>query len=485
MVIGYLKPVILLPVGLATSLPIDQVEAILAHEMAHIRRNDYLINLLKSLMEVIFFYHPAIWWISSMLEIEREHCCDDTAIRICGNEKSLQSALLNLQQYEQNTIALAPALINNNYKLLNRIIRMKTTHQFKHGMKGSLAGFLVLLGGMIILATSSAFSPRLSDLPGEYKTEKIGLTPANLLAGTQDVLESTGDHLNASEPNDFKEVISGSIPDTTIKNSGTSSLNVSDKVIMEFDGNYNLISVKKDGKPLEGNDKKEYEAMAAKMKKLNEQEQQQVEQKAALEIAEKELQAAQEKIEKAQQEYEKAVEAYAKSYTFEVDSSETNVFVWTDRSGKSPKAVREIRIERHPDFPEIPEMYAFSLTDEDLPETYEELISAKEFEIQLNKLENDLKIIEIEKDIDEIQAPKKIIVKTSGSEDLVPTLRKELVKDGLLKNEDEGMSFSLSEDELEVNGKKLSEDMHKKYLKLYKQTTGNKLEGKFKIVIKD
>ena len=104
-----LKPVILLPVGLATSLPIDQVEAILAHEMAHIRRNDYLINLLKSLIEVVFFYHPVIWWISSTLETEREHCCDDITIRICGNEKSLQKALLNLQQFGQYQTALATA----------------------------------------------------------------------------------------------------------------------------------------------------------------------------------------------------------------------------------------------------------------------------------------------------------------------------------------------------------------------------------------
>jgi hypothetical protein len=372
-------------------------------------------------------------------------------------------------------------------------MRMKTTNQFKHGMKGSLAGFLALLGGMIILATSSAFSPRMSDLPGEFKTEKIGLLPDNLLTGSQVAVESMGGHQNASKSNDFKEVIFGTIPDTTIKSSGTSSANVSDKVTMEFDGNYNLISVKKGGKPLEGDEKKEYEAMAAKMKKLNEQEKKQEEQKAALEIAEKELQAAQEKIEKAQQEYEKAISAYHESYTYNYDSTETNVFVWTEGDSKSPKKVREIRIERHPDFPELPEIYSFSMPEEGLVRVYEESLKDRQKDLifmeedlrELDRLGERMKVIEIEKELDNPKEVSKVVVKTREDDNLVPTLREELSKDGILKDSDDKLNFSLSQDELEVNGKQLSEDLHKKYLKIYKQSTGNKLEGKFKIVIKD
>ena len=493
LVIGHLKPVILIPVGLLSSLPYDQVEAILAHELAHIGRKDYLINIFKSALEVVFFYHPIFWWISSTLETERENCCDDLTVQICGSEVPLRNALICVHQFEIKPVILATAISNSKYKLLNRIMRMKTTNQFKHGMKGSLAGFLVLLGGMIILATSSAFSPRMSDLPGEYKTEKIGLLPDNLLTGSQIAMESMGDHQNASKPNDFKEVIFGTIPDTTIKNSGTSSANVNDKVIMEFDGNYNLISVKKDGKPLEGNDKKEYEAMAAKMKKLNEQEKKQEEQKAALEIAEKELQAAQEKIEKAQQEYEKAISAYHESYTYNYDSTETNVFVWTEGDSKSPKKVREIRIERHPDFPELPEIYSFSMPEEGLVRVYEESLKDRQKDLifmeedlrELDRLGERMKVIEIEKELDNPKGVSKVVVKTREDNNLVPTLREELSKDGILKDSDDKLNFSLSQDELEVNGKQLSEDLHKKYLKIYKQSTGNKLEGKFKIVIND
>ncbi len=80
LVIGAIRPVILLPASLVTGLPADQLESLLAHELAHVSRHDYLVNLLQSAIETLFFYHPAVWWISSQMRIEREHCCDDIAV---------------------------------------------------------------------------------------------------------------------------------------------------------------------------------------------------------------------------------------------------------------------------------------------------------------------------------------------------------------------------------------------------------------------
>src|SRR6185295_4749276 len=71
MAIGYFKPVVLVPLGLVTGLPASQLEAILAHELAHIRRHDYLVNVLQTLIETLFFYHPAIWWLSNQIRSER------------------------------------------------------------------------------------------------------------------------------------------------------------------------------------------------------------------------------------------------------------------------------------------------------------------------------------------------------------------------------------------------------------------------------
>jgi hypothetical protein len=212
-----------------------------------------------------------------------------------------------------------------------------------------------------------------------------------------------------------------------------------------------------------------------------------------LEKAEKELAIAQEQIEKAQQEYEKAISAYHESHVYNYDSTETNVFVWTEGDSKSPKKLREIRIERHPDFPEIPEMYSFSMPEEDIAKIYEEslkdsqkdLIFREEDLKELDRLGERMKVIEIEKELDNRKGASKVFVKTREGDNLVPTLREELSKDGILKDPDDKMNFSLSQNELEVNGKKLSDELHKKYLKLYKQTTGNKLSGDFKIIIKD
>jgi len=80
MVIGLVKPAILVPLGLLSNLPPGQVEAVLLHELAHIRRKDYLVNLLQSFAEAIFFFNPAVLWISSLIREERENCCYDIAI---------------------------------------------------------------------------------------------------------------------------------------------------------------------------------------------------------------------------------------------------------------------------------------------------------------------------------------------------------------------------------------------------------------------
>ena len=75
----------LLPASALAGLSPQQLEAILAHELAHIRRHDYLVNLLQTLVETLLFYHPAVWWLSRRIRVERENCCDDLAVSLCGD----------------------------------------------------------------------------------------------------------------------------------------------------------------------------------------------------------------------------------------------------------------------------------------------------------------------------------------------------------------------------------------------------------------
>lgn len=123
MVIGAFKPVVLIPFGFLTGFSTSQIEAILAHELAHIRRNDYLVNMLQSFVEVVFFFHPALWWISEKVRTEREHCCDDIALTVCNDKMSLAKALVKVAEW-QSAPHLAMAFASKKPLLLNRISRV-------------------------------------------------------------------------------------------------------------------------------------------------------------------------------------------------------------------------------------------------------------------------------------------------------------------------------------------------------------------------
>jgi len=97
MVIGWLKPVILIPTRIVSGFSEDQIEAILAHELAHVRRYDYLVNFLQTLVETLLFFHPAVWWVGAQLRKEREHCCDDMAAEIAGDAVGYAQALAALE----------------------------------------------------------------------------------------------------------------------------------------------------------------------------------------------------------------------------------------------------------------------------------------------------------------------------------------------------------------------------------------------------
>jgi bla regulator protein blaR1 len=127
MVIGHLKPVLLFPMGLLNNLPQDQVEAILLHELAHIKRNDFLVNLLQQFAEIFFFFNPAVLWISSLIKNERENCCDDIALSITRNKKIFIHALVAFQEYNAG-VKYAATFSGSKNHLLNRVKRIITNN---------------------------------------------------------------------------------------------------------------------------------------------------------------------------------------------------------------------------------------------------------------------------------------------------------------------------------------------------------------------
>jgi GWxTD domain-containing protein len=121
-VIGHLRPVILMPVGLLAGLPPEQIESILLHELAHIRRWDYLVNVVQRLVEGFLFYHPLVWWISSVIRAEREHCCDDLAVAMSGNAGQYAAALTALEQVRCGPQAALAATGGNLVKRIRRLL---------------------------------------------------------------------------------------------------------------------------------------------------------------------------------------------------------------------------------------------------------------------------------------------------------------------------------------------------------------------------
>jgi beta-lactamase regulating signal transducer with metallopeptidase domain len=121
-VIGSLRPIILWPVRAMTGLSAEQIEALVAHELAHIRRLDYFVNMLQSAVEILLFYHPAVWMVSRRIRVERENCCDDLAVAVCGDRLLYANALAGLEQLRSDRAALA--LRASGGSLIQRVRRL-------------------------------------------------------------------------------------------------------------------------------------------------------------------------------------------------------------------------------------------------------------------------------------------------------------------------------------------------------------------------
>jgi CubicO group peptidase (beta-lactamase class C family)/beta-lactamase regulating signal transducer with metallopeptidase domain len=154
MVIGWLQPVVLLPTSAISGLSVKQLEMILAHELAHIRRNDYLVNILQTVIETLFFYHPAVWWVSSKIRETREHCCDDLAVKLCGGNK------FHYAQTLASLDGLRPgsnlALAANGGSLVGRIERLAGRTPQTGGLMNWLVSLILVLVPWLVLSSSYA-----------------------------------------------------------------------------------------------------------------------------------------------------------------------------------------------------------------------------------------------------------------------------------------------------------------------------------------
>jgi TonB family protein len=148
-VVGWLRPVVLLPAATILGLTQQQLEAVLAHELAHILRYDYLVNMLQTVVETLLFYHPAVWWASARIRQERELCCDDLAVESCGDALGYARALTRLERLR--TVNPVLALSGNGGSLMYRIQRLAGDPRAQRG-PSKLPGILALTLGLICFA---------------------------------------------------------------------------------------------------------------------------------------------------------------------------------------------------------------------------------------------------------------------------------------------------------------------------------------------
>lgn len=156
MVVGYLKPVVLLPAAALNGLSTSQLEAILLHELAHIRRHDYLVNLAQTLLETLFFYHPGVWWVSHALRCEREHCCDEIASTLVGSRAKYGRALLRLEELRGGVPSLALGATQGS--LVRRVRRLLSAESREPLGFGSIAAMSLALCLVFGLAWTRANS---------------------------------------------------------------------------------------------------------------------------------------------------------------------------------------------------------------------------------------------------------------------------------------------------------------------------------------
>lgn len=164
MVIGYFKPFILLPIGAINQLGEEEIEAIIAHELAHVFRKDFLLNIFLSFIEVFYYYHPAVWWISGNIRLERENCCDDIAIQVCGNSLTYAKALVRLQELNAYSPSFAMPFSGQKNQLLNRIKRILNQPQNRSNIMERLAATCFLLLALVFVSVSANHhQPEVSD----------------------------------------------------------------------------------------------------------------------------------------------------------------------------------------------------------------------------------------------------------------------------------------------------------------------------------
>ncbi|MFN2482316.1 MAG: M56 family metallopeptidase [Pyrinomonadaceae bacterium] len=175
-VVGWLRPVVLVPACALTGLSAAQLEAVIAHELAHVRRHDYLVNLLQSFVETLLFYHPAVWYVSRRARAEREHACDDLAVEATGDVLVYARALAELEQLRRQPSSQVSrlALAASGGSLVQRVQRLLKLQPARTAPRAPAAAALVAAAALAyaLAGAQGAVASRAADARGRARVAK-------------------------------------------------------------------------------------------------------------------------------------------------------------------------------------------------------------------------------------------------------------------------------------------------------------------------
>ena len=504
--VGYLKPMILLPLGMLNGLPADQVEAIIIHELVHIKRYDFVLNLIQIFIETILFYHPAAWWISSIIKNERENCCDDITLNLCGGSLVYFKALFNLQQIcsEENSLALAA--VGKRNQLFRRINRMNSNNKnTSFGAKFAVfASLLVLIAVVSIYSTSAAkdnqrknfiaasfvnpFVSLKDNNTPKISSEEIALTPdtTSIKKGKRTI--KFYDDIDGKEKRFKAKLNNGIIEELYIDGE-----KVADKDLSKYE---NMVSENVD----------EYDACMAEFK-----------------INMDKFKANMNKLKTYMKKFRGSIShKYNYDYDFDFDFDIPNIHLDTLINKKVLRNIQkhlQNSFSKHSfnippihipkiDLPPIHVPHfefdslnfhmkhfdnsGFKASMKEWSKKFKKEIEKLnddngKFKMEMEKFKEEMKkfgpgsesfkksMDELKKNMSKLKTEMKIL------KEYLKDVKSELVNDNLIDEDDDLDGFYLSKTEMKVNGKKVSTDLHKKYLALYKKHYGKDLTDDQKI----
>jgi beta-lactamase regulating signal transducer with metallopeptidase domain len=177
---SFLKPAVLVPAGMLSNLPVNQIETILIHELYHLKRRDYLVNILQLFIEGALFYHPATWIISGSIRREREHCCDDGVLSFTDNPLNYAKALIQIAEKQHFTRLSPGAIGSEKHQFYSRIKRILNQNTMKTNLRDKVLTLALLAGSLILLLSISGF--RAAPSPVQHDKQSTGAL--SLLAET-------------------------------------------------------------------------------------------------------------------------------------------------------------------------------------------------------------------------------------------------------------------------------------------------------------